>query len=285
MEPLRPSSWYVAAGLFVASMTAVAQPLPEEKLEADREVVVTGEPGEQPAMVYGAANIGVQLVFDAPLQRTDAGIGLKLAGGDVRLHPYLNNALVLIPSRALAGGPAVPLYVTLVDGGVPLLLTFHTGRVDHVIHILQRPVTRDAGTAVSRAAFQEELSSTASAIFKDGACAMLRSQLVRTRPVNQMKKKRADPGVLVCATGTLNYLRVPREHPECAVSSARLSRQGKDVEVLLLESVRSEKEFWQVLAVWSPPEKAEDFELLLLAADGTLCEGHYDLMLGPGGSP
>src|SRR4051812_10542320 len=185
MEPLRLPWWYVAAGLLVTSMTAAAQPLLEEKLEADREVVVTGEPGERPAAVYGAANIGVQLVFDAPVQRTDAGLALKLSGGDVRPHPFLDNALVLTPSRALASGPAVPLYVTLVDGGVPFLLTFQRGRVDHVLRILQRPLALDAGAAVSRAAFQEALSSTASAIFKDDACAPLQSQMVRAERVRQ----------------------------------------------------------------------------------------------------
>src|SRR6185295_16667783 len=179
MEPLRPSLWSVAAAVLVASMTVAAQPLPEEKLEVDREVVVTGDPGDRPAVVYGAANIGMQFIFDATLQRTDAGIALKLPGGDVRLHPYLDNALVLTPSRALASGPAVPLYVTLVDGGVPFLLTFHTGRVDHVLRVIQRPVALDAGTGVSRAAFQEALSSTAGVIFKVDVCAPIQSQLVR----------------------------------------------------------------------------------------------------------
>src|SRR4051794_21060667 len=115
MERLRPSSWCAAAGLLAVSATATAQPRPEpqEKLEAEREVVVTGEHGEQPAVVYGAANIGVQLIFDAPLQRTDAGSALRLPGGDVRLHPYLENALVLTPSKALASGPTIPLHVAL----------------------------------------------------------------------------------------------------------------------------------------------------------------------------
>src|SRR3954453_8827668 len=133
MERLRPSSWDAAASLLAVSATTAAQPRPEGKLEAEREVVVTCEPGDRPVLVYGASNIGVQLIFDAPLQRTDAGIALKLPGGDVRLHPYLDNALVLTPSRALSSGPAVPLRVPLVDGGVPVLLTFHSGRVDHVL--------------------------------------------------------------------------------------------------------------------------------------------------------
>ena len=135
------------------SATATAQPLPEEKLEGEREVVVTGERGERPAVVYAAANVGVQLVFDAPLQRTDGGIALRLPGGDVRLHPYLENALVLTPSKALATSLMVPLQVHLVDGGVPLLLTFQPGRVDHVLRILQRPLLRDAGTVAPRDAF------------------------------------------------------------------------------------------------------------------------------------
>lgn len=283
MEPLRLPRRCAVAGLLAVSVTAVAQPVPEEKLAADREVVVTGEPGERPVVVYGAANIGMQLIFDASLHRTDAGIALKLPGGDVRLHPYLDNALVLIPSRALASGPAVPLHVTLVDGGVPFLLTFQPGRVDHVLRILQRPFALDAGTAVSRAAFQEALSSTAGAIFKDNACAPLQSQMMRAKRVKQDKAQA--PGALVCATGMLNYLRVPRTNPGCTVSSARLLRGGRDVEVLLLESVQSEKESWQVLAVWSPPEQTDGFDLLLLAADGTLCEDYHDLRLGPGDSP
>src|SRR6185295_1188987 len=185
MDPLRPSSWGVAAGVLVASMTAAAQPLVEEKLEVEREVVVTGEPGDQPAVVYGAANIGVQIFFDAPLRRTDAGIALKLPGGDVRLHPYLDNALIVTPSRALATGPAVPLHVAFLDGGVPLLLAFQPGRVDHVLRILQRPRALDAGTAVSRASFQEALNSTAGTIFKDDACTPLQSQMVRAERVRQ----------------------------------------------------------------------------------------------------
>ncbi|HZN91104.1 MAG TPA: DUF2381 family protein [Myxococcales bacterium] len=276
----------MAAGLLVASMTAAAQPLlPEAKLEVDREVVVTGEPDERPVVVYGAANIVVQLIFEAPLQRTDAGIALRLSGGDVRPHPYLDNALVLTPSSALASGPAVPLHVKLVDGGVPFLLTFQPGRIDHVLRVLQRPLTLDAGAGVSRTAFQESLGSTAGAIFKDKACAPLQSQLVRAKKVDQGGRGRSGPDVLVCATGTLNYLRIPRKQPGCAVASARLLREGRDEEVLFLESVKSERESWQVLAVWSPPQEARGFELLLLAADGTLCEKHADLTLGPGDSP
>jgi uncharacterized protein DUF2381 len=266
-------------------MTASAQPLPEKLVEVDREVVLTGEPGERSAVVYGAANIGVQLVFEAPLQRTDAGIALKLPGGDVRLHPYLDNALVLTPSSALASGPAVPLQVALVDGGVPLVLIFQPGKIDRVLRVLKRPPPLDAGTVVSRDAFREALSSTAGAIFKDDACAPLQSQLARAKKVAQAREPRAVSAILVCATGTLNYLRLPRTNHECAVSSARLSREGTDVEVLLLESVQSEKESWQVLAVWSPPEETSGFELLLLASDGTLCEKHPDLTLGPGDSP
>lgn len=285
MEPFRPSSWRVAAGLLVVSMTAAAQPLPEEKLEVEREVMVTGEPGERPAVVYGAANIGVQLVFEAPLQRTDAGTALLvLPNADVRLHPYLENALFLTPSMALARGPVVPLRVALVDGGVPLLLAFQPGRVDHVLRILQRPLALDAGTGVSRAAFQETLSSTASTIFKERACASLQSEIVRAKTIAQTSED-GRSGALVCAVGTLNYLRVPRKHPGCTVASARLLRGGRDVEVLLLESVQSEKGSWQVLAVWSPPEQTDGFELMLLAADGTLCERYYDLTLGPGDSP
>jgi hypothetical protein len=274
----------VAAGALVMSVTAAAQPLSEEKLGIEREVVVTGEPGELPAVVYGAANIGVQIVFDAPLQRTDAGIALRLLGGDVRLHPYLENALVLTPSRALASGPMVPLHVALVDGGVPLLLTFQPGKVDHVLYILQRPRLRDAGTAMSRTAFQETLSATASAIFKDDDCAPLQSPRVRAKKVWRARSTYKETPALICAVGMINYLRVRRTAPRCAVSSARLLRQGRDVEVLLLEQAQLEKGvIWQVLATWTPPER-EDVELLLLAADGTRCEQH-DVALGPGDSP
>ena len=285
MKPLRQLWWCVAAGILAASMTAAAQPLPEERLAVDREVVVTGAPGERPVVVYGAANIVVQIVFDAPLDRTDAGIARKLLGGDVRLHPYLDNALVLTPSRALASGPTVPLHVTLEDGGVPFLLTFQPGKVDHVLRILQRPITLDAGAAGSKAAaLQEALSSTASIIFKADACAPLQSQLARAKRVEQAGVA-ADSGVLVCATRTLNYLRVPRKQPGCAVASARLLQEGRDVEVLFLESVKSGRESWHVLAVWSPVEKTRGLELWLLSADGTLCEKHADLTLGPGDSP
>jgi len=278
----------VAVGVLAVSVTAAAQPLPEEKIEGEREVVVTGEPGERPTVVYGAANIGVQLVFDAPLQRTDGGIALRLPGGDVRLHPYLENALVLTPSKTLASGPMVPLQVALVDGGVPLLLRFQPGKVDHVLRILQRPLLHDAGTAVSRAAFEETLSTTAGAVFKDRACAPLRSSRVQARKIHQPWSPDATSSApaLVCAAGAVNYLRVPRIAPGCAVASARLLLQGTDAEVLLLEPAQSEKEgTWQVLATWSPPEDTNGFEVWLLAADGTVCEQYKLLTLGPGDSP
>jgi hypothetical protein len=276
----------VAVGVLAVSVTATAQPLPEDKLAGEREVVVTGEPGERPAVVFAAANVGVQLVFDAPLQRTDGGIALRLPGGDVRLHPYLENALVLTPSKALASGPMVPLQVHLVDGGVPLLLTFQPGRVDHVLRILQRPLPHDAGTVVPRDAFEETLSTTSGAVFKDGACAPLRSSRAQARNVDQRSSRNTTgAAALVCAAGTVNYLRVPRTTPGCAVTSARLLHQRADAEVLLLEPAHSEKEgTWQVLATWSPPEDTSGFVLLLLAADGTVCEQHK-VTLGPGGSP
>jgi hypothetical protein len=271
----------------VVSMTAAAQPQPEERLEVEREVVVTGEAGERPAVVYGAANIGVQIVFDAPLHRTDAGTALLvLPDADVRLHPYLKSSLFLTPSMALASGPTVPLHVALVDGGVPLLLTFQPGKVDHVLRILQRPLRHDAGTAVSKA-FQETLSSMAGVVFKDGTCAPLQSQLVRANPVPQTEgSSESDNIPLVCAAGMVNYIRVLRAKPGCAASSARLFRKGTGVEteVLLVESAQAEKGgTWQVLAAWSPPEVA-DFELLLLAKDGTVCERHGWLSLWPGDS-
>lgn len=286
MKRLRPSSWCVAAGVLAVSATATAQPLPEEKLEGEREVVVTGEPGERPAVVFAAANVGVQLVFDAPLQRMDGGIALRLPGGDVRLHPYLENALVLTPSKALASGAMVPLQVHLVDGGVPLLLTFQPGRVDHVLRILQRPLLHDAGTGVPRDAFEETLSTTASAVFTDGACAPLRFSRAQARNVDQPRSRNATSApAMVCALGMVNYLRVPRTASGCVVASARLLRQGTDVEVLLLEPAHSEKGVtWQVLATWSPPEDTSGFDLLLLAADGTVCE-QLPVTLGPGDSP
>jgi hypothetical protein len=149
------------------------------------------------------------------------------------------------------------------------------------VRILQRPLPRDAGAVLSRAALQETLSSTAGAIFRDGACAPLQSQLVQAKAVEQ---KTRDTTALVCAVGMLNYLRVLRKAPGCAVSSARLSQGGMETEVLLLEPAQSKKGVTlQVLAAWSPLEKG-DFNLLLLAADGTLCEKHK-VTLGPGGSP
>jgi len=286
MGPFRPFSWNATAGLLVVSAIAVAQPLPEENLEVEREVMVTGKPERQPVVVYGAANISLQLVFEAPLQRTDAGTALVvLPGADVRLHPYLDNSLFLTPSMALAHETAVPLHVALVDGGVPLLLAFQPGRVDHVLRILQRPPVPEVGATASRVALQEALSLTARTVFKDEACASLQSPLVRVRKVVQAHANEGTRA-LVCAAGMINYLRVPRMTPGCAVSSARLSRPGKDAEVLLLEPAQPEKEKgvnWLVLATWSLPEEA-DLALTLLTADGTACERQV-VKLGPGETP
>jgi hypothetical protein len=190
----------------------------------------------------------------------------------------------LTPSRALARGPMVPLYVTLVDGGVPLNLTFQPGKVDHALRILKRPLPNDARIEVPKTVFREALSSTAGVVFKDGACASLQSPRVRANEVLQARHVRTNTPALVCAVGTINYVRVRRTAPGCTVSSARLLRQGKDVEVLLLEQAQLDKGVsWQVLATWTLPGR-EDVELLLLAADGTRCEAQL-VTLGPGDSP
>jgi hypothetical protein len=284
MSLFRLSSWRATASLLTVPLTVAAQPLPEEELALGREVVVTGAPGERPAVVYGAANVGVQLVFDAPLLRTDAGtVALQWPGGEVRLHPYMESSLFVIPSRTLSTGPAVPLHVALTDGGVPLVLVFRPGTVDHILRILRRPPAPDAGTDVSRALLQETLGFTTGAIFTERDCAPLQSRLVRPQRIRQPDPtNRLD--VLVCAAGMINYVRVTRGRPACDASTARLLREGKDLEVLHLESVKREGGVArQALAVWSPTRE-EDFELLLLAADGAVCE-RVKVMLAPGGSP
>src|SRR5437762_2251629 len=80
----------------------------------EREVEVTGAPDERPTVAYGAPNVPLTLVFEAPLQIVDGGVVVVLPGADVRPHPFDLNALIITPSRSLAGRGSVPLRVPLV---------------------------------------------------------------------------------------------------------------------------------------------------------------------------
>lgn len=278
-------SWRVIVGVLAVPLAAAAQSQPGEGLVAGREVVVTGASGEHPVVVYGIANVVVELVFDAPVQRTDAGLALRLASGDARLHPFLDNALLVTPSHALSASASIPLHVSLTDGGVPLVLAFSPERMDHVLRILRRPPAPDGGTEVTGAERRELLSGMASVVLGNDGCAPIQSSRIRSEEVSQLDPWRRD--ARVCVAGTFSYLDVMRLHPACAVASARFLRQGQDVEVLLLEPAELKMKTGdtrQKLVVRTPPEKAEDFVLELLAADGTVCERYEGLTLQPGGA-
>jgi hypothetical protein len=249
-----------------------AQPGP-----AGREVVLTGAPGERPAPVYGAAHVPVVLVFDADLGKEIP----FLAGAEVRRHPSLSNALEVIPSPSLAGMDSALLRVSLTNGAVALVLVFGAERRDQVVRIFRRPaLALDGGTAPGGAEVQDAFRLAASAVFGERTCRPPEPGLPEAEEV--MQPSGADTA-LVCAVGAVSYLRVRRAQPECPVSSARLLRERRAVEVLLLEEVRpclGGK--CQALVVRTPLEESSNLELELLAADGTLCEPRLDVTLRPG---
>lgn len=86
--------------------------------------------------------------------------------------------------------------------------------------------------------------------------------------------------VHVCAAGPFTFIRLRRKHPACAVTSARLHRGERQVEVLLLRpAVACSPGACQDLVARTPLERSTRFELELLSGDGTACERYAGLTL------
>lgn len=124
----RISALLASAALF--SFPSAAQPGPAPASRAEREIALTGEANEPPAVVYGAPYLPLVVRFDAPLKKDGA---VAVQGADVRAHPFIANALVITPSGSLAGAQGlVPVLVPLADGVVDLALAFSPERTDAV---------------------------------------------------------------------------------------------------------------------------------------------------------
>ena len=88
------------ASVALFSLPAAAQPGPAPASPAERVIAITGAPDEPPVVLYAAPDVPLMVSFDAPL-RKDAAVTVQ--GADVHPHPFLPNALVITPSKSLAG--------------------------------------------------------------------------------------------------------------------------------------------------------------------------------------
>jgi hypothetical protein len=239
-----------------------------------REVEITGAPNES-AIAYGAPDIPLTLVFDAPLEVQDGGVVLLVPGVDARPHPFNTRALVVILSPALAGHGPVPLRVPLKGRVAAVTLELEPDKLDHVLRILRRPSAQRRTKAEL-----EALRIVGDLLLGNGGatCGALPPSRSQPETIQQVPRNK---DLLVCSLDSTTYLRVPRRRPQCRIAMARMTRAGQSVEVDLLGAC--EKNTCQLLAMTTPLEGADDYELELLEADGTVCERRPRVSLHPAG--
>lgn len=272
--------WLLLVGL-TWPVASFAQSAPADTVRVEREVVASSE---RAAVVYGAADVALQLVFDAPLQRTDGGVVVVLPGMDVRPHPFLSNALIITPSKLLSERSVVPLRVPLANGVAALTLTFNPERADHVLRVLRRPAIQNAGAGPPLAEIEALLRFTAQAVLGDMTCREVKSPLPQPEKVAQVLV--SGNQVMVCLLGAYEYIQVRRQRPGCVPDQAQLRRGNQAFETLLLDPAGScANGTCQTLVVHAPPAGVDELELELLAADGTVCERYSGVKLQPGGVP
>jgi hypothetical protein len=251
-------------GLLVLPLAAAAQ---------DREVVLTGTEGRAPPVVYVKTDVPVLLVFDAPLRKE---VALAVPSADVRRAPFNPNALEITPAAAFGRQGPIPFRVPLADGEVTLTLQSAASKGDHVVQVVRRMAGLDGGAVARSPALEKALHLLGPAVL-DGPDTL--------RPQTVQQKRRAAKKVTVRVLDEFTYLQVRKTVPDCEVATAHLTRGGEAVDVLLLETGRTRQKPVQVLVARTPPVGADDYDLYLLAADGTACEHVTGITLQPGGAP
>jgi len=278
--PFSHCGWLLLVGL-TWPLTSLAQSAPADAVRVEREVVASSE---RAAVVYGAADVALQLVFDAPLERTDGGVVVVLPGMDVRPHPFLSNALIITPSKLLSERSTVPLRVPLANGVAALTLTFNPERTDHILRVLRRPEIVDAGAGPPLAEIEAPLRFTAQAVLGDMTCREVKPPLPQPEKIAQGPM--SGHHVVVCFLDAYEYIQVRRQHPGCVPDQAQLRRGNQAIAALLLEPAGPcATGTCQTLVVHAPPTGVSEFELELLAADGSVCERYSRVELQPGGVP
>lgn len=125
---------------------------------------------------------------------------------------------------------------------------------------------------------QELLGRIADTVFARDPCAPERASSAPVEDIVQQDFLQRD--VRVCAAGPFTFIRLRRRYPACAVSSARLHRGDRQVEVLLLKPAEAcSPGTCQYLVVYSPVERSTRFEMELLSGDGAICERYAGLTL------
>lgn len=249
---------------------------------AEREVDVLGEPGERPVSAYGATDVPLTLVFDAPLKLQDGGVVLAVPGVDSRVHPFKNNALIVTVSADAGTGGPIHLRVPLETWVAEITLDLTNEKIDHVLKILRQRRSPDGGVELTPRELRRFLRIAASATLRGKECATFDDpEMPQPEMVEQPAGGRRP---LVCVVEDFTVVRVERTALTCPVAWARVLHGDGAVEVLFMGAAVGRKGAFQTLVLRTPLEAANDYELELFAADGTVCERYKDLTLQPGGT-
>lgn len=253
------------ASAALVSLPSTAQPGLLPSSQPERELAIIGAADQPPAVVYGAPDWPLMLSFDAPVKKDAA---LTVSGADVRLHPFLPNAIVITPSSAFAAQSSVPVLVPLADGVVALTLAFSPAKRDTRVRVVRR--ASSAQPAATDDELRELLTYVVRTALDSGACVNAVAPAL-PRPVEQGSGS-GPIRPLVCGGGTWAYARV-NASADCQAETARLTRGKESADVLLLEpaTVAYENETCWLVVARVPPGDGLGFELELFAQDGVPC--------------
>jgi hypothetical protein len=266
----------VAASLGLLPLRAEAQPQPCQRGQ-EREIVLTGARDESPAVVYGAADEPLMLQFDAPL-RMDEGRAAA-PGLDIRPHPYLPDALILTPSKALAAQGSAVVQVSLAGWVMVLTLAFTPERSDRLVRILWRPATSQTGVMEAERELREALRIATVAV------------LGRTPQAPHPEGQEQSPDALkhlVYTSGAYTYAQIEAQaNSRCVPVEARLRRGQELIKVLVSGPVspcaRKEKCRMALVVQTALLGETNLLAVELLSKDGLTCET-AEVPLTPGAS-
>src|SRR5512140_1858118 len=254
-----------SAALF--SLPSRAQPGPAPASQAEREIEITGAADAPPAVVYGAPNLSVMVLFDSPVKKDGL---VAPQGAEVRPHPFVPNALVITPSSFLTAQTPILVSVPLADGMAVLTVVFSPPKRDTTVRIVRRAAST-ARPALAGGEANEVLLLAARRALDAGACTSA-GGTAEPQQVQQGKRP-SKPKPVACSGGSFAYMRA-EVRSKCAPATARLTHAEESAEVLLLAPDTAAAchlgTCWLVVAR-APPGDGGGFTLELLAEDGALC--------------
>ncbi len=255
-----------SAALF--SLPSAAQPRPAPASEAEREIEVTGAADAPPAVVYGAPNLSVMVLFDSPVKKDGV---VAPQGAEVRPHPFVPDALVITPSSSLTAQAPILVSVPLADGMAVLTVVFSPPQRDTTVRIVRRAAST-ARPALAGGEANEVLLLAARRVLDAGACTSAGGTAEPRRVQQGKPPSKLKP--VACSGGSFAYMSVQILDSKCAPATARLTRGGESAEVLLLApdtAASCDVGTCWLLVARAPPGDGGGFTLELLAENGTLC--------------